>query len=404
MASYTYVAVDKGGKEKKGTLDGNNLEQVRNQLKAEGYMVLSVEEANILNKDINFKFGSGVKARDLSVFCRQFVGILNAGVSIINALMMLGEQTENKEMAKAIKDVQSAVEKGENLADAMRIRNDIFPDILINMVQAGEASGSLEIAFERMAVHFEKDAKMKAMVKKAMIYPVVVFVVAIAVVIFMMIAVIPKFVSMFEDMGVAMPFMTQLVIDMSNFIIHKWYILIIILAALITAVILFKNSENGKYFIAKAKLKLPLFGTLTVKSSSSRLARTLSTLMAAGLPLIEAMDITAKTMDNILVKDALMRAKEDVARGVALSIPLRECGLFPPMVYQMCKIGEETGNIEAMLEKVADYYDEEVEIATQALTAAMEPMIIVLLALIVGTIVIAIMQPMMSMYTGMDNL
>lgn len=404
MADFSYVIIDKNGKEKKGSMDAANEEKVKASLRAEGYIPLSVTPQNIMNKDINLTLGNPVKPRDLSVFCRQLVSILSAGVSIINALDMLSQQTENQVLSKAIKEVQIAVEKGEALADAMEANKKVFPNILIHMVAAGEASGNLEVVFGRMAVHFEKDTKMRAQVKKAMIYPSMVALVAVGVVFVMMIVVIPNFMGMFQDMNIEMPFMTQMIINMSNFMKSQWYIILGLIALLAVGFHAYKKSPSGQVVLGQLGLKLPLFGKIIIKSNSARFGRTLSTLLAAGISMIEAIDITARTMDNMIARQALLDAKEDVSKGISLSVPIRNSGIFPPMVYQMTKIGEESGNIESMLEKLADYYDEEVEIATTSLSAVLEPMIIVIMAFVVGVLIMAIMQPMLSMYNGLDSL
>jgi type IV pilus assembly protein PilC len=404
MASYSYIIIDKNGKEKKGTMEAATEDKVIATLRAEGYIPISVVPQNILTKDINITFGNPVKPREFSVFCRQFVSILSAGVSIINALDMLQEQTENKALSQAIKKIQTSVEKGETLAGAMRLEDKIFPNLLIQMVEAGEVSGNLEIAFDRMATHFEKDAKIKAQVKKAMIYPMIVGIVALLVVFVMMVIVIPNFMLMFEGMDIPMPKLTQRVLDMSDFVQQWWYLIIAAILAGILGIQLFKRTDTGRLLFGKLGLRMPLFGKLTVKSVSTRFARTLSTLLAAGIPMIEAIAITSRTMDNMVVRNALQDAKEDVAKGISLSVPLKKSGIFPPMVWHMTKIGEETGNIEAMLDKVADYFDEEVETTTQSLMAFMEPIIIVVLALVVGVLIMAIMQPMFSMYDGFGGL
>lgn len=404
MGNFSYIAVDKKGNEKKGSIEAEDQEKVTTILKNEGLMPLEVKEQSFLTKDVKISFGKAVKARDLSVFCRQFVSIISAGVSVIDALGMLAQQTENKEMSKAITAVQVSVEKGETLSDSMKAQVNIFPDILINMVSAGEQSGSLEVAFERMAVQFEKDAKLKGLLQKAMIYPIVVAVVAVLVVCIMLVKVIPSFESMFEDLDSELPFITKMVVSMSDFLVHYWFIVLGILIALVIGINFFKQSAKGELLLGNMAIKMPIFGKLTVKTSSSRLARTLSTLLSAGIPMIEAIDITAKTMGNIHFKMALLDAKEAVAKGVPLSEPLEQCGLFPPMIYHMTNIGEETGDIESMLEKLADYYDEEVELATQSMMAALEPLIIIVLAVVVGGLIGAVMAPMMQMYSGLDNL
>ncbi|MDF2538295.1 MAG: Type secretory pathway, component PulF [Herbinix sp.] len=404
MAGYAYIAIDANGKEKKGKMEAPDQDRVFHTLKAEGYFPVSIKELGFLNRDLQINLTNPVKPRDLSVFTRQFHSILAAGVPIIRALQMLVEQTQNKSLKKAIQDTQLMVEKGERLADAMRNQGKIFPPILINMVEAGETSGSLEIAFERMAIHFEKEAKLKALVKKAMIYPMMLGFISFAVVILMLAFVIPSFMEMFKDLDMEMPAITLTVMSMSNFVITKWYILVGIVAVIGFGFTAFKKTVAGETFLAKLALKLPIFGTLNIKTASARFTRTLSTLIAAGIPLMEAIEITARTMDNVVVKKILMESKEEVARGIPLSIPLMASGIFPPMVYHMVKIGEETGNLESMLTTIANYYDEEVEVATQSLAAAMDPLIIIVLAVVVGGLVMAIMQPMFSMYDQLDTM
>jgi len=402
METFSYNAVSVTGKEKKGSVEAENKEAVARQLKTDGYTPITIKTQTFLDKDINFSFGLGVKkvkTRDLSVFCRQFSSILKAGVSVISALEMLSEQTENKSLRQALKNVQSNVEKGENLADAMRLEADVFPSLLINMISAGELSGSLEMSIERMAVQFEKDTKLKGMVKKAMMYPMVLCIVAIGVVIVMMAFVIPSFMAMFDDIGTKMPPFTQFVIDMSNFITHRWYILIAIIVAVIVGYNTYVKTENGLHTIASIKLKLPVFGTLVTKTACARFARTFGTLLVAGMPMIDALDITAKTMDNVIFKDALMKVKSGIGLGLSLSTQLRATNLFPAMVIHMTNIGEETGNLEEMLNNIANYYDEEVEITTQQVTALMEPMIILVMAVVVGALIMAIYSPMIQLYS-----
>lgn len=403
MPGYEYVVVDKNGKQKNGSMDAADPEKLKAILKADGLIPISVKEQSLLNKDINF--GSRkIKPRDLSVFCRQFNSILSAGVTVISALQMLSEQTESKLLKEAIKGVQLDVEKGETLADAMRNQDEAFPSILINMVEAGEASGSLEVAFERMSVHFEKDARLKSMVKKAMVYPAVVLLVAIAVVIVMLLVVIPQFETMFSQLGSELPGITKFVVSASEFLKSWWWLLAAIIIAIVVGIRVYKKTPDGDMAFSKLMLNIPLFGKLTIKSSSARLARTMSTLLAAGISLIDAVEITARTMTNAVVRKCLEDAREEVSRGVPLSTPLASSEVFPPMVNHMTRIGEETGNIEGMLDKIADYYDEEVENATQALTAAMEPLIIVILAVLVGFILFAIYTPMLSLYSAAESL
>ncbi len=404
MIDYIYTAVGKDGKKIKGTISATNESRARVLLKEQGIVPTKLTKQTALNKDININIGPAVKPRDLSVFCRQFQSILKAGVTIVEALEMLADQTDNKVFATAIRETKTSVQKGSTLAGAMKEHPKIYPTMLVNMVEAGEVSGSLEIALERMGTQFEKSAKLKGLVKKAMIYPIMILIVALGVVIAMSIFVVPQFAKMFEDMGTEMPAMTAMIMTFSDFLIHKWYIAILVVAVLVFAISMFAKSENGQAFFGRLSLKLPIFGKLVAKSTSASFARTISTLVSAGVPVSDALEITARSMNNVLFKQALRDAKRQVEQGSSLSAPLAACGLFPAMIPQMIRIGEETGNIDGMLTKAAEYYEEEVEIATGSLTSMIEPLIIVVLGAIVAFLVLALYMPMMSMYSGMENL
>lgn len=404
MAAWGFVAIDKSGKEIKGSKEADSEEQVLRELKAQGLIVLDVTEQNALTKDISIDIGGKPTARDLSVFCRQFASITRAGVTIIEALRMLAEATENKKMQKALMNVRADVEKGETFADSLAKHPAVFPELLIQMARAGESSGSLETSMERMAIQFEKSAKTKALVKKAMIYPMVVMIVAIAVVIVMLLVVIPSYTDMFEQLGAELPGITLAVIAMSDFLKNYWFIIIPVVIGTVFLIKAYAKTYSGKHLFGKLQLKIPALKNLVVKNASAMMARTLSTLLTAGVPLNEAVGIVADTMTNIWFKEALHDATEQIMVGVPLSQPLQNCGLFPPMVYYMVRIGEEAGSTEEMLNKLADYYEEEVELAVQSLMAAMEPMIIIVLAVVVGGLIAACMAPMMTMYEALDNL
>ena len=404
MPGFSYVAVDKRGKEKRGSLEAETRERALEQLKAEGLIPVSVREQGALNKEIDFSIGKKVKPRDLSVFCRQFVSITQAGVPMKEALQMLSEQTENKWLKRAISEVLLNVEKGNTLADSMRSQPDIFPPMLVNMVEAGEQSGSLEMAFSRMAVHFEKEAKLKATIKKATIYPIILVIAAIGVIAVMLLFVIPIFIDMFADLDIEMPALTMFVMNSSKWMTSHWYVVLAIIVGVVVAYKLIYRTTQGRLTIDRIKMKMPLFGKLTVKTACSQFARTMSTLLMSGISTIDALETTSKIVNNIHYTNAMLKAREEVMKGVPLSEPLEASGIFPPMVYHMTGIGEETGNVEEMLEKMADYYDEEVEMTTQSVLAAMEPIIILFMALIIGTLVIAVIWPIKSMYDGLDNL
>ena len=404
MPGYVYRAIGQDGKEKKGNVTATTMEQAMSKLKADGLIVTRLDPENVLNKEINIGFGPQIKARDYSVFCRQFVAIIKAGVSVINALQMMSEQTENKTLKAAIIGLVDDLGKGETLSNAMR-KQKAFPSIFVNLVEAGEATGSLEVSFERMAQQFEKEAQLKAIVKKATTYPIIVMLVAIGVIFAMMTFVIPNFMSMFDDMDVEMPAITMAVIKMSDFFVAYWWLIIIIAIAAFFGIRFYAQTISGRVLFSTIKLKFPGVGQLQTKTNCATFSRTLSTLLRAGVPMIEALDITSNSMDgNILFQRAVRQARDQVSNGVALSKPLKMCGLFPPMVVHMVSIGEETGNLEDMLVNVADYYEEEVAEATEQMMAVMEPMIIVVLALIVGVIIMAILQPMLTLYDSVGSM
>lgn len=402
MAVFNYKVVDRDGKNKKGTIEAPNRDGAEKKLKSEGYSIMSLTEQSSPLGDIGL-FKKKVKSRDLGVFCKQFSAVIKAGVTIISALELMGDQIENKTLRKAIADARTYVEKGGTLADAFRVNPDVFPPIMINMVAAGEMSGNLEICLDRLVEHFEKDNALTSKIKGAMTYPIVVLIVMVIVIIVVLVAVIPNFASMFEDMGTQLPLATRIMMAAADFVKYKWWLLIIIVAAIVFGVKFFKKTPFGEQLFANLGLKAPIFGPLNVKTACSRFARTMSTLMASGISMIDAVEQVAKMMDNKIIRDGLMDAKVQVSKGVPLSKPLKDMEMLPPMLSAMTKIGEETGDIEEMLSKVADYYDEEVEAATNALTSAMEPIIMVILACIVGMIVAAVYGPIMSMYDAMDQ-
>lgn len=403
MPTFGYVAFDAAGKQLKGSMDGDSREQIIRELKIKGLTPVKVESQNLFTRDINFEFG-GVKTKELAIFCRQFVSISKAGVPIIQNMQLLSEQTENKTLASAIKEIVTDIEKGETLTSAMEKHKKIFPNLLITTVGAGEASGNLDMAFERMAVQLEKTAMVEDMIKKAMVYPIIVLIVAIGVVGVMLVVVIPSYTDMFDQLGTELPAITKLVVSMSDFVIAKWYLIIAVAAAAIIFFKWFNSTPVGQLTLGRLQMRIPIVGDLTQKKACSNLARTMSTLFASGVSIVDSIDITSRTMDNVLYKNALIETKDAVVAGQPMSLALENTKMFPPMMYHMIRIGEESGSTDEMLEKLAEYYDQEVESATAALMAAMEPMIIIVLAGIVGFLIAAIMSPMMTMYQSLDNL
>ena len=398
MASYKYEVVGADGKPKTGTIEAMNMEVASAELKSGGNTIVSIARANAFTKDLEIHIGKAVSVREMSVFCRQFESVLNAGVTVVEALDMLSEQTENKPFANAIAEVRDSVQRGETLAVAMAEHPKIFPNLMVQMVAAGESSGGLDKAFSRVGSQFEKEAHLKGLIIKSAIYPVILILVIIVVVAIMMIKIVPTFTSQFDEVGGKLPGITLAVMAVSDFFVHSWYFIVAIIAGIAIFIHAWKKTESGAHILGKFILKVPLVGPLSIKTASSRMTRTLSTLMGSGVQLVDALGLVTEMMGNAVVKQALKDATEEVSRGIPLSKPLADSGVFPPMVYHMIEIGEETGNMEDMLDKVAAYYDEEVESATEALLAAMEPLIIIVMAVVVVPIVLAIMMPMYSLY------
>lgn len=404
MTKYGYQAINKLGKVVSGTIEADGEAEAIINIKSQGLTVIEVKQQNLLTQDLNIEIGGWPTPRDLSVMCRQFVSMNKAGVTIIETLRMLYEQTENKRLKEALREVRLAIEKGDTLAQAFSAHPKVFPSIMINMVAAGEASGTLHIAMERVSTQLERSNHTRSLVKKAMIYPIAVLIIAIIISIVMLVKVIPSYEDMFSQLGTDLPWITKFYVFLSDSLIAHWLLVVIAVIAIVAGVSAFSKTNTGKHFFGKIALQMPIVKNLVVKSASSQMARTMGTLMGSGVSLVEATNIVADIMSNVYFKEALKGAAEQVSIGMPLSRPLEDCGMFPPMVYHMLRIGEESGNTEEMLDKLADYYDEEVEMAVQSLMAAMEPMIIVVLAVVVGGLVAACMAPMLTMYQALDTM
>ena len=406
MENFAYVAYSKDGREVKGTIEADALESAKEMLRSQGNTVISIASATALNSEVSFKaFQKKPSSRDMSVFCRQFVAIVDAGVPVLSALEMLGEQTENVMLRDAIIDIKTRIEKGSSMAAAMRENPKVFDHIFVTMVEAGEASGALSKSFDRMGKQYEKQHHLQGLVKKASIYPTVLLVVTAIVVVILLRFVVPMFSDMLADVGEEnMPAITKFTLGLSDAIQNYWYIILAVVVALIFGIKQFNKGESGSRLTSILQVKIPIVKNLTIKSNSASFTRTLATLLAAGLPMIESLAIVAQTMKNVLFRDAVNEAKTAVSMGSGLAAPLKQNGQFPPLVYHMISIGEETGQIDQMLDKVADYYDEEVEEATQQVMAMLEPLIIVILAIVVGTIVISVVAPMGAMYNAIDQM
>lgn len=403
MPGFNYTAINRNGKRVRSSLDASSIETAKSSLRGAGYTILDIKEQTTLNRDIEIPFLGNPKAKDMAVFCRQFVSILRAGVSVASVLAMLGQQTSNKKLRAAIREMQADVEKGESLATSMRRHPKIFPAILVNMVSAGEASGNLEESFRQMELYFERSKRTKSKVTSAMIYPCVLIVVMIIVLIVMMTKIIPNFLKTFEDMDAELPKITLGVMAVCEWFKSWWWVPLLVLVALIVGGVLFHRTDKGKHFFGWLARKTPVVGNLTVKTACATFCRTMEVLIGSGLTLTDSMDLAASNMGNIYYLEAIRDARALVAEGTPLRESLVRTGIFPPMVSNLVGVGEETGDLQSMMGKVADYYDEEVEEATKKLLNLMEPAIIIVMAVFVVIIVLAIYLPMINMTKAFDK-
>lgn len=403
MPGFNYTAINRNGKRVRSSLDASSIETAKSSLRGAGYTILDIKEQTTLNRDIEIPFLGNPKAKDMAVFCRQFVSILRAGVSVASVLAMLGQQTSNKKLRAAIREMQADVEKGEALATSMRRHPKIFPAILVNMVSAGEASGNLEESFRQMELYFERSKRTKSKVTSAMIYPCVLIVVMIIVLIVMMTKIIPNFLKTFEDMDAELPKITLGVMAVCEWFKSWWWVPLLVLAALIVGGVLFHRTNKGKHFFGWLARKTPVVGNLTVKTACATFCRTMEVLIGSGLTLTDSMDLAASNMGNIYYLEAIRDARALVAEGTPLRESLLRTGIFPPMVSNLVGVGEETGDLQSMMGKVADYYDEEVDEATKKLLNLMEPAIIIFMAIFVVIIVLAIYLPMINMTKAFDK-
>ena len=403
MPGFNYTAINRNGKRVRSSLDASSIETAKSSLRGAGYTILDIKEQTTLNRDIEIPFLGNPKAKDMAVFCRQFVSILRAGVSVASVLAMLGQQTSNKKLRAAIREMQADVEKGESLASSMRRHPKIFPPILVNMVSAGEASGNLEESFLQMERYFDRSKRTKSRVTSAMIYPCVLIVVMIVVLIVMMTKIIPNFLKTFEDMDAELPKLTQGVMAVCEWFESWWWVPLLVLAALIVGGVLFHRTDKGRHFFGWLARKTPVVGNLTVKTACATFCRTMEVLIGSGLTLTDSMDLAASNMGNIYYLEAIRDARALVAEGTPLRESLVRTGIFPAMVSNLVGVGEETGDLQSMMGKVADYYDEEVDEATKKLLNLMEPAIIIFMAVFVVIIVLAIYLPMINMTKAFDK-
>lgn len=396
MPIFIYKARSRSGRRIKGDLDASSLDMAEKVLKRKGLSEIRVKPRP---KDIlegTFLEGR-VSPRDMVVFSRQFSTMINAGVPILQSLEVMCEQTENSMLRRKLYEIKNDIEGGASLYESIRKHRDIFDDLYTNMVDAGETGGVLDVVLERLALYIEKAAKLRAKVKSAMIYPGVIIAVSLAVISIILIFVIPSFEQMFADLGGALPVPTQIVIDMSRFFQDS---VLYIIAALIAAVMAFRliyRRERVKTLVDKWVLFLPVAGPLLRKVAVARFSRTLSTMISSGVPILRALDIVSRTSGNKALELGVIEAGKSISEGQTLAEPLDETGIFPPMVIHMISIGEATGALDTMLEKIADFYDDEVDVAVETLTSLIEPIMIAVLGVIVGGLVVSMYLPVFQL-------
>lgn len=401
MTLYKYKAITDKGEILEGYKEAQSENDVVRMLKNNNCYPINIkEDINIESR--KYLFSKKITKKDISVFCRQFYTMLNAGVGIVNCLDILEKQVENKKLKSAIAVLYEDVQKGMTLSEGMKKQKNVFPALLINMVEAGEVSGSLDVLMERMAIHYEKEYRIENKVKNALVYPALLSIVSIAVVIFLIVVVMPTFIGMFESSGSILPTPTRIMLAISNFISTFWYLLILGLIFTIAGIMYFAKTPKGMHFFDTLKLSLPGIRKVNIKIITSRFTRTLSTLLSSGIPLLQSMDVVNRVVGNVIVSEKLDIAKEKIRRGVPVSKAIKDTNIFSPMVDSMIKIGEESGALDDILYKTADYYDEEVENSMQRMTTLLEPIMIVFMALIVGFIVISMTLPMFDMINTIE--
>jgi len=399
--TYSYRVRDKQGKVITGTLEADSEAVVSQRLREMGYFVIGLEEEKVsLGKKEIHILPPKVKSKDITVFTRQFATMINAGLPLVKCLSILTEQTESPMLSEIVADVQHEVEMGRSLSEALAKHPNVFKELYTSMVKAGEIGGVLDDVLLRIAATLESEDEIRRRIKSALTYPVAMLCISLLLLIVMLIFVVPVFERMFRDMGASLPFLTSLIMKLSHFL-TSWKGLVL-LAAVIAGVIFLRRwikTPGGRRKLDAMKLKLPVFGSLFHKMSLSRFSRTLGTLVASGVPILQALEITSSTVGNVLVSEAVDSVRIGVKEGDSIARPLGQSPLFPPMVIQMLAIGEETGALDTMLNKVSDFYDAEVSATVEAMTSLLEPVLIVFLGVIVGGIVVALYLPIFSLIT-----
>ena len=399
MSTFTYVGRNRQGAVKKGELTAKTRDEAVDQLRKQQVVVTSLEEKSGGGK-FKLSLGGGLTDKDLVVFTRQFGTMINAGLPLIQCLDILSTQSENKVLRETVGDVKNSVEAGSTFSDALKRHPKVFDDLYVNMIHAGEVGGLLDTILTRLAKHIEKAMKLKGQIKSAMVYPTAIVGVAVVIISVLMVWVIPVFAQMFTEMSggkVGLPGPTQIVINISNFFQSYWYAMFGVVVGVIIAIKRYYATVNGRVVIDKLLLKMPIVGDLIRKASVAKFTRTLGTLITSGVPLLEGLSICAKTSGNKVIEEALMNARVSISGGKTISEPLAKCNVFPKMVTHMIAVGESTGALDAMLGKIADFYEDEVDQAVETLTSLLEPIMMVGLGTIIGFIVIAMYLPIFTM-------
>ncbi|MCR8850132.1 type II secretion system F family protein [Rossellomorea sp. SC111] len=402
MGRYKYTGRDQKGK-KTGIITASSKKDALIQLKKQEVRVIDILEMpeTLMTKDISI--GNPVKLQHLVIFLRQFATLLQAGVTVVDATHILSEQTESKALGKALKEIEDELRDGNPLSEAFSRHKKIFEPLLINMMKAGEASGSLDETLEGLATHYEKQHTTRQKIVSALAYPMVVGVIAIGVVIFLLAAVVPTFVNMLNDFGGELPAITQFVIASSEFMQKFWYIIILFFVFIAIILSMLRKDKRSKYYLDYAILRIPIFGKMLQKAVLARMTRTLSSLFSSSVPILQALAIVEKVVENEVVARVIGESRRSLEKGTSLTDPMKQHWAFPPLVTQMIAIGEETGSLDSMLAKVADFYEKEVESATDRLKSLIEPLMIVMLAGLVGTIVTSILVPMFEIFNSVQN-
>src|SRR3954449_1730811 len=400
-ATFEYKVRDTAGKIKTGKLDAESQAQVATKLKSMGYAPVSITQANAgMSKELTIPgFGKKkVTLKDLAVFSRQFATMINAGLSLLRALNILVEQTENKELTRVLAEVRNDIETGNSLSSGMAKHPDVFPPLMVNMCRAGEVGGFLDSVMLQIATNYEAETKLRGKVKSAMTYPVVVLCIALLAVVGMLLFIVPTFASLFSTLGGTLPLPTRILVALSGGLKIMVIPLIVLIIAGVQVWKRIKRTPRVRNIVDPLKLKLPVFGELFRKIALTRFSRNLGTMMKSGVPILQSLDIVAETTGNVVLERATRAVQESVRTGESLAGPLKEHPVFPPMVVQMMAVGEDTGALDTMLGKIAEFYDQEVEATTESLTALIEPLMIAFLGGIVGSMIIALYMPIFKIF------